>query len=122
MRLSVEQVHRFCQGREVEIVIVPPPKSYSLCLHGEYDGYGDFFSILVNGVQYLDVTSGMIVGQIVFDVDVRRLLTNTSRWSGLKAEFADSGMVIVAADSEGYLEASLLVATELHIVAGKDWV
>jgi hypothetical protein len=114
------------RAREIELGLPPAPPAYSLCLHGEFDGYGDYFSVLVAGVRYIEFSPGIVVGEMLFAADARELLGRFPRWKALAAEFAEQALVVLPAEDtlkapSDSLGQAIVVAERIDVVEGKDW-
>ncbi|MFO0617337.1 MAG: hypothetical protein U0414_32375 [Polyangiaceae bacterium] len=110
-------------SRDVELVLRPAVPPYTLCIHAGYDGYGDFFQILAQGVRHVEFTSGMLVSELVWADSVRGVLERFPRWAALGEEFVENAILLIAQDHDGErtcgaLAAGILVAETLVIKPG----
>lgn len=123
----LEKARSIVQQREIELVIVPAIAPFAFGLHAEFDGYGDYFTILAQGVRHVEVTSGMLVNDLRFVSDVREILRDFPRWAALGEEFAESAVVLVAASDtigpprDAAMSAGILVAERIEVKPGRDW-
>ncbi len=126
MDLSANDILGFCRSREVELVFATPQPPSTLRLHGQYEGYGDFFSIQAFGVRYVQITSGVVVADLVFERSLRNLLGRFERWRWLAEEFIESALVITEVEEtlpspSDYSKQGIIVAETISFVAGRDW-
>lgn len=124
--VEIGAVHSLISQREIELVIAPAPMPFSFCLHAQYEEYGDFFSVLASGVRYLEFCSGMVVGAVLFERNVRDVIRKTQRWHTLSEDFVESAFVAFALPDDppaplSSLTAGILVADTIEIRPGRDW-
>lgn len=122
--LNVEDVQSFCKSREVDIVLAPPPPSFVLCLHGQFDGYGDFFSLVARDVEYVDIAAGFTVGDLRSVNEVRELGALSAKWSRLASLYSGPAVAFRSANVPDWGvdgESFVLVANTLEWLAGRDW-
>ena len=126
MKITIEEIMTFCQSREVDLVLRSADAPHQLCLHGEFDGYGDLFSILVGGVEYIDVAGGFPVGGIQ-EMSFSDAQFIAPKWANLAGEYSGRCLVIWNANA-AMLRASpdkhryLVVANDIEIESGHDWM
>ncbi len=92
-------------------------------MHGEHDGHGDFFSVLVRDVEYIALAGGLTVGDLVL-ADVISLAALTPRWSWLVGDVSGAALALRPAYTESFAEARdtfVVVAGEIVFRPGQDW-
>jgi hypothetical protein len=125
-RIPIETLRAFCSSREIDLTLVSPPQGYVVAFHGEYDGYGDFFTIAMRGVEYLDVAGGITIGDLVLASQVREVGELALKWRGLGRRYSGSALAMRSAEADAWGTASqdgmyLVVASEIVIMPGEDW-
>jgi hypothetical protein len=122
--IDFEAVRTFCASREVDLVLAPPSPPFVLCLHGQFDGYGDFFSILVKDVEFVELAGGFTVGDMLMATELRSLAAVVPRWSRLAGVYSGPALAFRTADSSSWssdCDAFIVVANHIEWRAGKDW-
>ncbi|MCX5747481.1 MAG: hypothetical protein NT062_33875 [Proteobacteria bacterium] len=122
--LDFDSVRKFCSGREVDLVIAPSSTKFGLCLHGEFDGYGDFFSLLFGDVEYVELAGGFTVGELVMVDDVASLALLTPKWARLVGLYAGPTVAFRTADTQGWDgldQMFVVVANQIRCEPGRDW-
>jgi hypothetical protein len=125
-RLSIADVADFCKKREVEIRLKRAPETYALSLHGEFDGYGDFFSIHVADIEFMEIAGGFSVEGAVEISDLATAATFSERWKWLQGQYSPPAIVFLVAgredrDISGETGEFIVVANRIVCLAGKDW-
>jgi hypothetical protein len=125
-RLSVAEISNFCKTREVEIRLQRAPAPYTLTLHGEYDGYGDFFSIHLADIEFIDIAGGFSVSGISEIGDLSAAATFSERWNVLRGQYSPPAIVFLVAGREdpnirGQTGEYIVIANSIVCNAGKDW-
>lgn len=121
--LNFDSVRTFCAGREVDLVIASPPLSCAFCIRGEFDGYGDFFSLLFSDVEYVEFAGRFTVGDLVM-VDVGALPALAPKWSQLIGRYSGPAVAFRTADAQGWGESAhafVVIANQIRCLAGRDW-
>jgi len=123
--LTFERVRSFCRSRPVELVISSPPPPFELCLHAGFETPGDFFSIPVGAVQYLDVATREWIGDLRMVEDVREVAGLAAKWSHLPSDYPGRALVFHSSDQD-WPDAPpeqlfLVVADRIEFHAGRDW-
>lgn len=123
--ISLDSIREFCATREVDLVMCSPPPPFTVCMRGEFDAYGDFFSILARDVEYVDLAGGLTVGDLVL-VEIATLSRTTQKWRDVGTAYSGQALLIRSADAETWeaakpLDLHLVVAGELIFEKGKDW-
>jgi hypothetical protein len=124
MNHDFDQLRRFCLSREVDLTIVAPPSGFSFCLRGEFDGYGDFFSIVAKSIEYVDLPGGFSVGELMLVIRIHDVVDFSKKWSRLPELYSGSSIVFRTRDSEKWGEGSsdgIVVANTLGWLEGRDW-
>ena len=101
----------------------PSRTPFSLCLHAEFDGYGDFFSLLFCDVEYVELAGGFTVGDLVM-ADVHSLSLRTPKWSRLVGLYSWPAVAFRTADAHAWNrddQAFLVVANQIRCEPGRDW-
>lgn len=122
--LNFDSVRSFCASRDVDLVLVSPVVPFSLRLRGEFDGHGDFFSLLARDVEYVELAGGFTVAEMIATNDVRSLFGLTQRWSRLHGTCSGPAIAFRPVDSpdwEAGLGGFLIVANHFEWRAGPDW-
>lgn len=124
--LPFEEVRAFCQGREVELILVTPSSPFDLCLHAEYDGYGDFFRVDCEEVNYVDLAGGMTVGDVQLLSNVGELVDTFPKWRFVAGKYDGTPLVLLDGDAEGWEVASddqlfLILAADIIFRPGVHW-
>jgi len=124
--IQITQIREACRRREVDLVVSPPLPGFVLSLHGEFDGYGDFFSILASDVDYVEVAGGIPIGDLVLLSDLGELARFTKNWHWLRDRYSGQALILRSADSADWANAShadtfILVASTIVCYAGRDW-
>lgn len=124
MTPTVASVDQFVRQREVEISIASAGR-YRLTLHGEYEGYGDFFTIELDDVEYIDVASCFVAGG-VRQLDIRDAELLRPKWRGLSREWGGVVLVFWGAGYDGPeaapdTSAFLVIAGRIRVEPGADW-
>jgi hypothetical protein len=125
-RLSVADISKFCQTREVEIRLRAAAEPYVLTLHGEYDGYGDFFSIHLADIEFLDIAGGFSVEGAEEIGDLSAVSMFSDRWKELAGQYSPPAVVFCVAgrgDPMGRGETGefIVIANRIDCFAGEDW-
>lgn len=125
-RVSLEEVRSLCRNNQVDLVLASPSAPHVLCLHGEFDGYGDFFSIQVGELEYADVAGGCSVGDILALDSMAAVSSVVAKWRELECEYSGRALLIRSAYSASWVDAEekdlfLVVANEFLSTAGSDW-
>jgi hypothetical protein len=123
---SFENIRALCRQREVDLVMTTPPAPYVLCLHGQFDGHGDFFSILLRDVEYVELSGGVTVGDMLQTANIAEVSRMAEKWSQLAEAYSGPAIVIRSADSENWESARpqdlfLVVANDIMCRAGADF-
>jgi hypothetical protein len=118
-------IRSLCLRRIVDLVLAEPPRPYVLRLLGQFDGTGDFFSILARGVAHVDVTPGLTIRDIDL-TDPAHAVTLAPRWHRLRNQYDGSALVIRSGDAPDWRSATddelhIVIADELVCLAGGDW-
>jgi len=114
----------FCRAREVDLVIVTSPAPFVLCLHGEFDGYGDFFSILAKDIEYVELSAGFTVGDLRLVDQTTELAALSPKWSRLSELYSGSALAFRAADALQWgtdRHDFVIVANHIEWRPGRDW-
>jgi len=122
--LDFDSVRDFCSGREVDLVIAPPPTPFALGLHGEFDGYGDFFSLLFRDVEYVELAGGFTVGDLVMVDGIDSLSLLTPKWSRLVGLYSGPAVAFRTADTQAWNgddQLFLVIANQIRCEPGRDW-
>ncbi len=96
---NFESVRKCCMAREVDLALSSSPPQFTLHLRGHYNGYGDFFSILAEDVEYLDLAGGITVGDLLMMESVRDLAPLAAKWVFIRVKYSGPALVIRSADS-----------------------
>lgn len=78
--LSPEAVRVFCGRREVDLVLTRTENDRAVVLHAEFDGHGDFFSIVARDVEYVDLPGGFTVGDLQLASSPRDIVGVSRKW------------------------------------------
>jgi hypothetical protein len=122
--IDFNEVRTICARREIDLVIKPPPPSYSLCLHGELDGYGDFFSVIAKDVEYLEVPGGITVVDVVYVNQIEELAALSPKWSSLRGQYSGPALAFRSADAEHWgtgVHDFVIVGGTIECHPGRDW-
>lgn len=122
--LPFQLIRDFCAHRPVELVLVRPPDGFTIALHGEYDGYGDFCTLLAKDVEYVDLPAGFEVGEIVFTQRVRDLEGLAPKWSRLSEDYSGPAVAFRSVDASSWgsdRHCFAVIANTLEWRAGRDW-
>jgi len=60
-----------------------PSPPFNICIHAEFNGYGDYFSISAKDVEYVEISGGFPVGDVVLTRQVSALGELAPKWSRL---------------------------------------
>ena len=121
--IETHDVRLLLAEREVDLYLVPPPSTYELCLHGQFLEYGDFFSLLVRNVAFVELAGGFTVGDVVSTDDPATLSTLVPRWKrlatyeGIAVAFRTGSSDAWGPDADG----SVIIASHFEWIAGDDW-
>lgn len=96
-----------------------------LCLRGQFDEYGDYFSIVATDVEYLELAGTITVGDLMMG-QLKEIAGAIPKWAALGEMYSGPALAIRSADSNDWQNASsrdlfLLVANHIALVPGKDW-
>lgn len=122
--IDFDDVKRFCATRSVDLTMACPPPPFTVCLHGEFDGYGDFFSLLVKDVDYVEIAGAFPVGDIVIVSDLATLPSLLPRWSRLVESCSGTAVAFRSDDTPQWgdgAECFIVVADHLEWRSGGDW-
>ncbi|MCA9679312.1 MAG: hypothetical protein H6708_03105 [Kofleriaceae bacterium] len=122
--LELDDVRAFCRGREVDLVMVSPPAPFTVCLHGEFDGYGDFFSLVARDVEYVDLPGGFPLGEMRDVSQVSAMVELSPKWTGLAELHSGPAVAFRSADARDWGTGCcdhLIIANHLEWRAGRDW-
>lgn len=122
--LPFQAIRDFCASRLVDLRLIRPPDGFTLALHGEFDGYGDFFTLVARDIEYVDLPGGFPFGELVFTHDVRDLEALAPKWATLSQDYSGPAVAFRSADasswgSDRYCFA--VIANTLEWRAGRDW-
>jgi len=104
--------------------MVPPSHQYVVCLHGEFDGYGDFFTIGIRDIEYVDLPGRITVGDVFLVERLAELGAVSEKWPRLAEEYSGKALVCRSADAEGlgsHTSTFIVVANDFEIHCGRDW-
>lgn len=124
--LSFESVKSLIAQREVDLVLRTPPPPYVLCLRAQFDGHGDFFSILVSDVEFAEVPGGLTVGDMMMLPQAESALSLSKKWDEIRGTVSGPALILRTADAESWEDAKashlfLVVANRVVFQAGADW-
>lgn len=122
--LDFNDVRAFCGSREVDLVMVPPPPPFTLCLHGEFDGYGDFFSFVAKDVEYVELPGAFTVSDLIFTSQAAELATLSPKWLRLGEAYSGPALALRSADAPGWgtdRHVFVVIANHLEWRPGSDW-
>lgn len=125
-QVSFDAIRTLCTRREVDLVLASPPTPYTLCLRGQFDGHGDFFSILMQDVEYIELAGGITVGDIMMTTEISAAPQMAQKWDALKSTYSGPAILIRSADSDSWESARphdlfIVVANNIVCHAGVDW-
>jgi hypothetical protein len=125
--VSSEAIRLFCRSREVDLVLQPAKPPCMLRLHGQFDGYGDFFDILTTDVDYIELADGVTVGDLRLVESVGALAGLSAKWRPLEEFYSGVALAIRSADSGGWASARpehlfVVIAGQIEFKPGRDWV
>lgn len=124
--LSFEEIRRFCRTRPIELAISRNgSKTDGLTLHADFEHYGDFFSIDVDDLEYVDLVGRLWVGGLELG-DWRELSATKAKWTPLASEFSGPALAIWATDAKTLTDAAetecyLIVGNSISFRPGRDW-
>jgi hypothetical protein len=122
--LDFGSVREFCMSREVDLVVAPSQTPLTLRLHGEFDGYGDFFSLVFRDVEFMELAGGFTVGDLVAVDDVQALVDLAPKWAHLIGLYSGPAVAFRTADTQAWDMTSqmfVVVANRIECYAGRDW-
>lgn len=106
-------------------MLASPPPPFVLRLKGQFDGIGDYFSILAQDVEYVELAGGFTVGGMMLTAasDAARM---TERWARLADMYSGPALVLRSTDSGEWHDARpqdlhIVIANQLSFCAGLDW-
>ncbi len=121
--ITFNDVRLFCQSRVTEIVLAGSDR-YTIRLHGEFDSYGDFFTLVASDIEYLEIAGGFTVSDMRLVEEVRELGILNPKWARLEGEYSGPAVAFLSADSGDWASESetfVVVANTLEWTAGTDW-
>jgi hypothetical protein len=125
--LSVDDLDRFCRRRVVDLVWRAGDSRRPLVLHGEFDGYGDFFSIWLGDIEYVSLANGFVVGGMTLG-SFGDFCASEPQWRGLRQYYSGPALVFTADGRDvgapgetGEIVKFVVVANVIECVAGRDW-
>ena len=123
--ITFDEVRLLCRRQEVDLVLASPPAPGVLCLRGQFDGYGDYFSVVASDVEYVQLAGTITVGDLMMD-QMQKLAGAVPEWAALVELYSGPALAVRSADSADWQTASarelfLLVANHIALVPGKDW-
>lgn len=123
--IAFEDVRLLCTRREVDLVLYGGRPPYELCLRGQFDNYGDYFSVLARGVEYVELASGIPVGDMLM-TDATDLPRVAGKWQHLRGQYSGSALVVLSADADGWDSAGphdlfVVIANLIEVEAGTQW-
>lgn len=97
-----------------------------LLFHGEFDGYGDFFSLHLGEVEYIDAPGTFPVGGFRL-ATVLEASQMEDKWRFLHTDYSGQALVMWNADAPTFEEATssqryLVLSEELELRRGSDCV
>jgi DNA-binding transcriptional LysR family regulator len=124
--LDVDDVRQLLRQREVDLVLARAPEPHELRLHAEFDGYGDFFSVLASDVEYLDLPGRMTVADLRLVQDLREAAAVATKWGMLIGRYSGPAIILRSVDANTWQSATpgdlgILVANRIEIQPGADW-
>jgi len=122
--LDFFDIRAFCLSREVDLVLAPAPAPFTLCLHGEFDGLGDFFSMLAKDVEFVELAGGFTAGDLQMTRNVGTLSSLSPKWSQLSTTYSGLAIAFRTADGQSWgvdRETFVLIANHVEWHAGRDW-
>jgi hypothetical protein len=124
--VTAAEVVRFCAQREVDLRLRGGQSPFTVDLHGEFDGYGDFFSILCADVEYVDCPGVFTIGGLIFVQDCREVLSQQEKWRGWLDSCSGPGFAMWEAGEENLRTARassayVVVANRIVLRSGADW-
>lgn len=125
-QVPFDAIRALCTRREVDLLLAPPPAPYVLCLRGQFDGHGDFFSILMQDVEYMELAGGVAVGDMIMATEISSVPRMAPKWDALKSACSGPAILIRSADSDSWESARphdlfIVVANNIVCHAGVDW-
>lgn len=121
-RITIDEISEFSKTRDVELCARRAPPPYVLALHGEFDGYGDFFSIHIADIEFLEI-EGRFSVEAAFEIhDLKMAETFSGRWKQLRGQYSPPAVVFVEKiDSPSAPRQFIVVANQIDCFAGDDW-
>ena len=121
--ITIEQIRAICRQREIDLVVTVPPRSFVLSLHGEFDGYGDYFSILVADLEYVDLTGNLTVGDLYLTHEIEEVSRLNPKWAHIAANYSGRALVLRSANADSWQSAQpqdlfLVIANTFSFRAG----
>jgi len=123
--VTVQELRNFMAARETDLVIAPHSSPCELILRGQFNGYGDFFSVGFSGVEYIDLANGITVCDVRL-MQAEDAFSSLNKWSWLKGLVSGPALVLRTAESESWEQARpdqlfLVVANQIELSSGSDW-
>lgn len=124
--LTCVDIAAFCASREVDLVFRGASPPLSFVLHGEFDGYGDFFTIEVGDVEYVDCPGTFAVRELRLLEDRRTLGELAAKWQRVGEEYGAPTLVMRSDDVGGWNDPrqhayALVIANRITFRPGADW-
>lgn len=104
--------------------MIPPPHPCLVCLHGEFDGYGDFFTILAYDVEYIEIPGRITVGDVILHERFAEFAAVSSKWAGFAGVYSGKALACRTADTadwESHAGVFVVVARDFEMRGGRDW-
>jgi hypothetical protein len=128
IEISHEDVRRFVGSREVDLGMVVPPSGYQIALHAEFDGYGDYLTLVARDVEYVEVLGRFTVGDLVVMPNLTEILgwTGARKWVRRAPTCSGKALVMRDANAGSWEHASpeelyLVVAGTISFLPGSGW-
>lgn len=123
--LSISEVNAFAQSRPIDLALRAGTDSHTLVLHGGYEGQGDFFSIALRDIEYIELAGGFPLGGLLQD-DFSVISRRCERWASLLGTYTGTSLALWTADAATFEDSLpqnkfLVVANSILCSAGVQW-
>jgi hypothetical protein len=123
--LTLEEVRRFCHARPVELSLAPSERAGTIVLHGDYEGYGDFFNLCAENVAFAQLAGRFWVSGFVL-TSWAQLCDQAIEWTPFRGEFAGEALGMWKSEAGSLAGAAatdrfVVVAQRFVFSAGSDW-